>query len=100
MIPAAPDASAARALAWLYSPPLQRPALEALCGIEGEIAASVAPGLDHQVAHARLAWWREECTRCAAGRPAHPLTRALGECFAGRDRAPLAGLAGLVDTAV
>jgi phytoene synthase len=100
MIPAAPGASAIRALAWLYCPPQQRPALEALCGIESEIAASLAPGLDHQVAHARLAWWRDECTRCASGRAAHPLTRALTACLAGREPAPLAGLAGLVDAAV
>jgi 15-cis-phytoene synthase len=100
MIPGAPEASATRALVWLYSPEGQRPALAALCGIESEIGASLRAGIDHQVAHARLSWWREECARCAAGRPAHPLTRALAACFAGRDPAPLAGLAGLVDAAV
>ncbi|HXY96141.1 MAG TPA: squalene/phytoene synthase family protein [Steroidobacteraceae bacterium] len=96
----APAPSAMRALAWLYAPGSQRPVLAALGAIEEEIGASLRPGLDHQVAHLRLEWWRAECARTAQGRPAHPLTHALTEAFAGGDPAPLAGLAGLVDTAV
>src|SRR5215472_8962965 len=99
MIPARPDASATRALAWLYAPEKQRPLLAALCAIEAEIGASLRPALDHQVAHVRLEWWRAECARTAEGAPGHPLTRALADGFADRDPAPLAGLAGLVDTA-
>jgi phytoene synthase len=99
MTPARPVASATRALAWLYAREQQRPLLAALGALEDEIAASLKFGLDHQVAHARLAWWREECVRCAESQPAHPLTRTLLECFAGRDPAPLAGLSGLVDVA-
>jgi phytoene synthase len=99
-MPARPEWPATRALAWLYSPAAQRPPLASLCAIEHEIAASVRPGLDHQVAHARLAWWREECRRCAAGQPQHPLTRELAAAFAPGARAALAGLPGLVDTAV
>jgi 15-cis-phytoene synthase len=100
MIPARPDASTTRALAWLYAPEAQRPLLAALCAIEEEIAASLKPGLDHQVAHLRLEWWRAECERTAQARPAHPLTRALTDALAGRDPAALAGLTGLVDAAV
>jgi 15-cis-phytoene synthase len=100
MTPARPEASTARALAWLYSPPQQRPLLAALIGVEGEIGASLKAGVDHQVAHARLEWWRAECARCAAGEPTHPLTQAALACFAGGDPAPLAGLGGLVDAAV
>jgi len=100
MSPARPAHSATRALAWLYAPGTQRPLLAALCAIEEEIGTSLKPGLDHQVSHLRLEWWRAECARTAQGRPAHPLTRALVDGFAGRDPAPLAGLAGLVDTAV
>jgi phytoene synthase len=100
MSPARPAASATRALAWLYAPGNQRPLLAALCAIEDEIGASLRSGLDHQVAHLRLEWWRAECARSAVGRPAHPLTRALVGCFAGRDPAPLAGLVGLVDAAI
>jgi phytoene synthase len=97
---ARPTASATRVLAWLYAPVNQRPLLGSLLAIEGEISASLRAGVDHQVAHVRLEWWRDECARCAAGRPTHPLTHAALGCFAGRDPAPLAGLGGLVDTAV
>jgi phytoene synthase len=100
MSPERPAPSATRALAFLYAPGAQRPLLAALCAIEEEIGASLAPGLDHQVAHLRLEWWRAECARAAQGQAGHPLTRTLAEVFAGRDPAPLAGLTGLVDTAV
>lgn len=99
-----PDAHTPRFLAWLYSTPAQQPLLGALCGIEREIAASLRAGLDHHVAHTRLQWWREECERCAAGRPSHPLTlelsRRIGASAPGRDAGrALAGLTGLVETA-
>jgi phytoene synthase len=99
-----PEAHTPRFLAWLYSTPSQQPVLAALCGIEREIAASVRPGIDHHVAHTRLEWWRAECERCAAGNPAHPLTRELlrhlEDCSStAQARSALKGLSGLVDTA-
>jgi len=100
MSPARPAPSATRALAWLYAPGIQRPLLAALFHLEEEIGASLRPGLDHQVAHLRLEWWRAECARTAQGAPGHPRTRALVEGFAGGDPAALAGLTGLVDAAV
>jgi 15-cis-phytoene synthase len=99
-MPGRPDSPATRALAWLYAPPTQRPALAALCALEREIGASLRPGLDHQVAHTRLAWWREECERSTRGEPRHPLTRELATLLAPAGHAALAGLAGLIDTAV
>jgi 15-cis-phytoene synthase len=93
-------ASSARYLACLYSPPQQRTILEALCGIESEVYASLRPGLDHHVGHTRLQWWREECERTALGRPLHPLTRTLVEAYGTSTLEPLAGLSGFVDTAV
>ncbi len=96
-MPARPDLPPIRALAWLYCA-AERPVLAALCGIEREIGASLKPGLDHQIAHTRLAWWREECARCAQGQPVHPLTRELTACFAAEPGA-LAGLTGFIDTA-
>ncbi|HYK99988.1 MAG TPA: squalene/phytoene synthase family protein [Steroidobacteraceae bacterium] len=99
MTAARPDASAARTLAWLYAPGTQRPLLAALCAIEAEIGASLKAGLDHQIAHLRLEWWRAECARTAAGTPAHPATRAAVAALAGRDPQLLAGLTGLVDAA-
>jgi phytoene synthase len=95
-----PDLSPTRSLSWLYSSPAQRPALATLSELEREIRASLRPGLDHEVAHARLAWWREECARTAQGGPAHPLTRALAALLAPLGPGSLAGLAGFVDTAV
>lgn len=94
--------SPARYLAWLYSPPLQKAVLAALCEIENEVAGSLRPGIDHHVAHARLQWWREECERLTEGRPVHPLTRELLKAH-GDTRAepsPLTGISGFVDTAV
>jgi len=99
MTPARPAAPATRALAWLYARGQEQPLFSALCALEDEIGASLRSGIDHQVAHTRLAWWREECARCAASRPVHPLTRTIAACFAGRDPAPLSGLPGLVDVA-
>jgi phytoene synthase len=99
-MPGRPDSSAPRALARLYSPPTQRAALATLCALESEIRASLRPGLDHEIAHARLAWWREECVRTVAARPTHPLTRELGTLFGTVEGEPLAGIGGLVDTAV
>jgi phytoene synthase len=95
--------SASRYLAWLYSPVPQQPVFAKLCEIESEIAGSLRPGIDHHVAHARLQWWREECERCAQGRPVHPLTRELVKAYGtvpGGQPSPLAGISGVVDTAV
>jgi len=99
-----PEPHTPRFLAWLYSTRSQQPVLAALCAIEREVGASVRAGVDHHVAHVRLEWWREECARCAAGNPVHPLTRELRthlEQFApaGLANSALAGLSGLVDAA-
>jgi len=95
-----PELSATRRLAWLYSSAQQRLAIAGLTALEREIGASLRPGLDHQVAHTRLEWWREECARTAHGHPTHPLTRELAGLFAPQGGAPLHGLGGVVDTAV
>jgi phytoene/squalene synthetase len=97
-----PDSTSARYFALLYAAASERPALEALFGIEREVLDSVRPGLDHHVAHSRLQWWREECERAARGGAAHPLTRALitalGDSQA-KSVPQLAGLSGIVDVA-
>ncbi|HEY6484424.1 MAG TPA: squalene/phytoene synthase family protein [Steroidobacteraceae bacterium] len=85
-----------RYFAWLYAYGAQRALLAALFGIEREIRQSLRPGLDHQVAHTRLQWWREELARCAQGRPVHPLTVALLGITGSTQ--PLSGLSGFVDT--
>jgi 15-cis-phytoene synthase len=97
-MPVTAESHSARYFALLYSSAPQRLVLDALFGIEHEIFESLRPGLDHHVAHSRLQWWREECERAAAGRPVHPLTRALVDAVTGPPQ--LAGLCGLVDVAV
>lgn len=99
-MPARPDWPPTRVLSWLYCAPAQRGPVAALFGIEREIAHSLRPGLDHQIAHVRLGWWQEEFQRCAQGHPSHPLTRELAAAFPVQPATALAGLAGLVDTAV
>lgn len=89
-----------RHLASLYSPPSERPVLEALLALESEIGASLESGLDHTVAHIRLQWWRDECARVADGKPSHPLTRRLLAEFSRTPGEALAGLGGFVDMAV
>ena len=61
-----------------------RARLEPLYAIDAEIAAAVRPGIEHSVAHAKLAWWRGEVDRLGAGRPEHPETRRL-HALAGRE---------------
>lgn len=93
------DTATPRALARLYCPPAQAPVLEALLGIEAEIRQALKRGLEHEVAHARLAWWREECARLVGGAPVHPLTRALAGHFGASGHEVLGGVGGLVDLA-
>lgn len=97
-MPETPDRDASRSLASLYSPPTEGRVLDLLFRIESEIATSL--NKDHNVAHARLQWWREECARVAKGTPAHPLTRELAAEFTELPSDVLAGLAGFVDVAV
>jgi len=61
----------------LYWPEATRIAAAALLQIRAEIRASLQPGLDHTVAHTRLAWWHDELARTLRGSAAHPLTRQL-----------------------
>jgi len=76
-IVAAPPAGSIHQLALLYAPQVLRPALQSLLGVRNEIRASLRAGLDHTVAHARLAWWQAECERALAGTSGHPLMRVI-----------------------
>lgn len=64
---------------WLlrFAPREQHAALDALFAIEAAAAESLRPALAHEVAHAKLEWWREELERLAQGAPRHPATRTL-----------------------
>ncbi|HUO80090.1 MAG TPA: squalene/phytoene synthase family protein [Steroidobacteraceae bacterium] len=64
-------------LALRFAGAAARARLEPLYAIDAEIAAAARPGVEHAVAHAKLGWWHGEVERLAAGRPEHPLARAL-----------------------
>src|SRR5579863_3315848 len=99
-MPAPPESQTSRYFAWLYAPTSERPLLEALLAIEREVSQSLATTIDHQVAHIRLQWWREELIQLAQGGGTHPLTRTLTAAF-GANRQPdtLAQVVGLVENA-
>jgi phytoene synthase len=65
-----------REFAVTYAPAHAQPALEALYAYEAEIADTIH-ATSHEVAHTRLAWWRDEVDRLLQGRPRHPVTQAL-----------------------
>jgi phytoene synthase len=98
-MPTRPELPPTRALVWLYTPAAQRPVFAALCAIEAQVTASINSRLDHELAHARLGWWREECARAAQGKPTHPLTQTLAASFSACGLTVPTGLSGFVDTA-
>lgn len=73
---AAPPGSM-RYFALLYTPPEKRDVLAALLVIDAEIRES-AQSVNHDVAHTRLQWWRQEIDRLVNANPQHPATRVLG----------------------
>jgi hypothetical protein len=74
--PASPAAGSTAWFVLLYAG-ARKPQVQALFALADELAASFDPALDHQVAHLRLAWWREEAARAGRGEARHPYTRAL-----------------------
>jgi phytoene synthase len=65
-----------RHYAVLYSGLDDTAPLAAVYAFEQEIA-DTARGSGHEVAHARLQWWRAEVDRLLHDQPVHPVTRAL-----------------------
>jgi 15-cis-phytoene synthase len=62
---------------FLFLPPERRRAITALYAFCREVDDVVDEGGEPQVAAAKLAWWRSEVAALFAGRPQHPVTRAL-----------------------
>ena len=62
---------------FLFLPPERRRAITALYAFCREVDDVVDEGMDPQVSAAKLAWWRAEVANLFAGRPQHPVTRAL-----------------------
>ena len=78
-----PSPAAAR-LALLYAGPESR-RLAALAEVDAELARAVRPGVEHDIAHTKLAWWKAEVERLVGSAPAHPATRALAGATPGAD---------------
>ncbi len=60
----------------LYATPQTRAVVTALYVIDAEIRDS-AQSINHDVAHTRLQWWRQEIDRLVNGIPQHPATKIL-----------------------
>lgn len=73
----AAPAGSMRYFSLLYAPPEHREIVTALYVIEAEIRES-AQSANHDVAHTRLQWWRQEIDRLVNRNAQHPATRILG----------------------
>jgi phytoene synthase len=62
---------------FLFLPPERRRAITALYAFCREVDDVVDESLDPQLAAAKLAWWRIELASLFAGKPQHPVTKAL-----------------------
>jgi phytoene synthase len=62
---------------FLYLPPERRRAIIALYAFCREVDDAVDEPGDTQLAAAKLAWWRSELANLFAGKPQHPVTKAL-----------------------
>ena len=67
---------------FLFLPPDRRRAITALYAFCREVDDVVDEIEDQQVARTKLAWWRNEVANLFAGRPQHPVTRALEPAIA------------------
>ena len=63
---------------FLFLPPERRRAITALYAFCREVDDVVDETHEMQIAAAKLAWWRNEVANLSAGRPQHPVTKALG----------------------
>jgi 15-cis-phytoene synthase len=67
----------------LFAEPGTRATLHALYALEAELRDTAASP-NHDIAHTRLAWWREELALLADGRPRHPVAVELAPAVAQR----------------
>ncbi len=82
--------------AFLFLPPERRRAITALYAFCREVDDAVDEPSEASVARVRLAWWRDEVARLYAGKPEHPVTRAL-QPFIERFEISAAGLGEIMD---
>lgn len=94
LINRAAPAGSMRYFALLYTPAELRNAVTALYVIDAEIRES-AQSANHDVAHTRLQWWRQEVDRLVNDNAQHPATKILGS-LPGVDRKQFARLHELI----
>lgn len=94
LINRAAPAGSMRYFALLYTPAEKRDAVTALYVIDAEIRES-AHSANHDVAHTRLQWWRQEVDRLVNDNAQHPATKILGS-LPGVDRRQFARLHELI----
>jgi phytoene synthase len=63
--------------AFLFLPPQRRAAITAFYAFCREVDDVVDEAVDLSVASTKLAWWQQEVATAFAGRPTHPVLRAL-----------------------
>jgi phytoene synthase len=90
----AAPAGSMRYFALLFTPADKRDAVTALYVIDAEIRES-AQSANHDVAHTRLQWWRQEVDRLVNANAQHPATKILGN-LPGVDRRQFARLHELI----
>jgi phytoene synthase len=75
----------------LFAAPQAREPLLGIYALMAEWHALLDPGTEVEVARIKLAWWRDEMGRLAAGSPLHPISRYLAklEGTAATDWSPL-----------
>lgn len=66
---------------FLFLPAERRRAITALYAFCREVDDVVDEGPDAQLAATKLAWWRNELANLFAGKPLHPVSRALLPCL-------------------
>ena len=62
---------------FLFLPPERRRAITALYAFCREVDDAVDESSDAQLAATKLAWWRQEIANLFAGKPHHPVSKAL-----------------------
>ncbi len=73
----AADSGSSFYYSFLFLPPARRRAITALYAFCREVDDVADECTDPQLARSKLAWWRGELAGAYAGRPSHPVTRAL-----------------------
>ena len=68
--------------AFLFLPPPRRAAITAFYAFCREVDDVVDEVADPAIAATKLAWWRKEAAEAFAGRPSHPVMKALMPCTA------------------